>query len=69
MEYGGLLMFDKKYGEELLLCPRCKIKMKKIKKRNVILDVCRTCKGMWLDDKEIEKLVMIAGNNDGKKEV
>ena len=54
-----LKMFGKKHGEELLMCPRCKVKMRKIKKGEVIIDVCRSCKGMWLDDKEIDKLVMI----------
>ena len=33
--------------------------MKKLEKNNVVIDVCRKCKGMWLDDNEIEKLVMI----------
>jgi len=61
-------MFNKKYGEELLLCPRCRINMKKIKKHNVIIDVCKKCKGMWLDDQEIDKLIMIAGGKYGKKE-
>ena len=53
-------MFKKRYDEELLVCPRCKIEMKKVKKHDVILDVCKKCKGMWLDDKEIDKLVMLA---------
>jgi Zn-finger nucleic acid-binding protein len=61
-------MFTKKHGEELLICPRCKINMRKIKKKNVIIDVCKKCKGLWLDDQEIEKLVAIAGGEDGKKE-
>lgn len=42
--------------------------MKKIKKKDVIIDVCDKCSGMWLDDKEIEKLAAYAkGENDGKK--
>jgi Zn-finger nucleic acid-binding protein len=61
-------MFTKKHGEELLMCPRCKINMRKIKKKNVIIDVCKKCKGLWLDDQEIEKLVSITGDNGGKKE-
>lgn len=52
-------MFGKKHGEELLSCPRCDTKMKKIKKNNVIIDVCKTCKGMWLDDNEIDKLAQL----------
>ncbi|MFH2021430.1 MAG: zf-TFIIB domain-containing protein [archaeon] len=54
--------------EVLLKCPRCNINMKKIKKKDVIIDVCDKCSGMWLDDKEIEKLAAYAkGENDGKK--
>ena len=61
-------MLNKKYDERLLLCPRCNIEMKKIKKHDVIIDVCKKCNGMWLDDKEIDKLAMLAqrGGKDGK---
>ena len=38
--------------------------MKKINKHGVIIDVCPKCKGMWLDDKEIDKLLQI--NKGGK---
>ena len=47
---------DKETGEELLLCPRCKIDMKKLKKNEVIIDICKKCGGMWVDAGEIEKL-------------
>tara|TARA_Y100000310_G_C20267429_1_gene616417 strand:+ start:453 stop:650 length:198 start_codon:yes stop_codon:yes gene_type:complete len=62
-------MFNKKHGEEILVCPRCKIKMRKIKKQQVIIDVCKDCKGMWLDDKEIDKLIMLTHKKkeDGKE--
>ncbi|MDP2750890.1 MAG: zf-TFIIB domain-containing protein [Nanoarchaeota archaeon] len=49
-------IIDKKTGEELLLCPRCRIHMEKLKKKNIILDVCDRCGGMWADFGEIEKL-------------
>lgn len=35
--------------------------MQKIEKRDVIIDVCKKCKGMWLDDQEIEKLIRLTG--------
>lgn len=47
---------DKKTGESYLLCPRCKIDMKKLIKNNVVIDVCKKCRGMWVDAGEIEKL-------------
>jgi len=49
----------KKTGEEYLLCPRCKIDMKKIVKRDVVIDVCNKCGGMWVDAGEMEKLAEI----------
>lgn len=49
-----------KFGEDLFECPRCHVDLDKIKKNNVIIDVCKQCNGMWLDDKEINKLISIA---------
>jgi len=53
----GLLSLLK--GEKLLKCPRCGVHMKKLKKGGVVIDVCLKCNGMWLDDKEIDKLAKI----------
>jgi len=66
------MFFQKKvHGENLFKCPRCKIKMEKLKKQNVVIDVCRKCGGMWLDKGETEKLAKIAkklrGGKVGKK--
>lgn len=62
-------MFDKKHGERLIKCPRCHITMRKVIKHDVVLDVCTTCKGMWLDDQEIEKLIKLTsrGEHHGKE--
>jgi Zn-finger nucleic acid-binding protein len=48
------------HEEEIFICPRCKVDMKKLKKRDVILDICHKCGGMWLDKDEIEQLVKLA---------
>lgn len=53
-------MKNKKIHEKDLKCPRDSRIMKKVKKHEVIIDVCPKCNGMWLDDKEIDKLVAIA---------
>jgi Zn-finger nucleic acid-binding protein len=39
-------------------CPGCKKEMKRVKKRGIAvsLDICRTCKGIWLDGGEIRFL-------------
>lgn len=61
-----------KFNEKLLKCPRCNIKMDKIKKENIILDVCSKCHGMWADAGELDKLAEIAnkqfkGEKNGKE--
>jgi Zn-finger nucleic acid-binding protein len=50
---------DKKTGEKLLLCPRCRVDMKKLVKKDVVIDICKKCGGMWVDKGELEKLAMI----------
>jgi len=50
---------DKKTGEALLLCPRCMEEMKKIVKKDVVIDICKKCGGMWVDAGELEKLAKI----------
>lgn len=46
--------------EAALKCPRCRVRMEKINKGGVTIDVCRHCRGMWLDDEEIDKLIDLA---------
>ncbi|MCM2325686.1 MAG: zf-TFIIB domain-containing protein [Candidatus Woesearchaeota archaeon] len=55
-----------KTAEKKLKCPRCDVFMKKIKKGAVVIDVCTACRGMWLDDNEIEKLVHMGEKNEKK---
>lgn len=59
LQEDGKMDVDKKTKEEYLLCPRCKINMKKLIKNDVIIDVCGKCKGMWVDAGELEKLAEI----------
>ena len=60
-EEGGKMKkkIDKKTGEALLLCPRCMEEMKKIVKKDVVIDICKKCGGMWVDAGELEKLAKI----------
>lgn len=55
--------FGKKQGTEAvdmeILCPRCGISMHKLTQRNVTIDVCPKCSGMWLDHGELNKLLEI----------
>ncbi|MBI5389074.1 zf-TFIIB domain-containing protein [Candidatus Woesearchaeota archaeon] len=59
----------KEMGEDVLVCPRCNVNMKKLKRESIIIDVCHKCNGMWLDDGEIEKLAVMArkGGKDEQK--
>ncbi|HLF54591.1 MAG TPA: zf-TFIIB domain-containing protein [Candidatus Nanoarchaeia archaeon] len=61
------MLFKKKnVAESDLNCPRCHVVMRKIKKEDVMIDVCDKCNGMWLDDGEIHKLGEMMEKN-GKK--
>ena len=64
-EVNGKIKQEKKMQQIMLKCPRCNIEMRKLKKNNVVIDVCRKCNGLWLDDKEINKLLM--GEKNDKK--
>lgn len=45
---------------EPLLCPKCKAsamdKIQNTRDRNVVMDVCPNCKGVWLDAGELEAI-------------
>ena len=41
-----------------MLCPTCvDVELREIKKDSVLIDVCPTCKGIWLDRGELETIV------------
>jgi Zn-finger nucleic acid-binding protein len=42
--------------------------MEKLKKADVIIDVCNKCKGMWLDAGEIDKLAAMSRSIKESKE-
>jgi len=41
----------------LLLCPNCNQSMTAVMRQGVEFDMCPTCRGVWLDRGELEKLV------------
>ena len=58
----------KVHDEHLFNCPRCNVKMEKLKKNDIIIDICKKCNGMWLDEGEIQRLAeMSKGDENGKK--
>lgn len=41
----------------LLLCPNCNTSMQAVNRSGVELDICPTCRGVWLDRGELEKIL------------
>lgn len=40
-----------------MMCPHCDTVMQEITKTGVLLDLCPSCKGVWLDRGELEKIL------------
>ncbi|MEW6697469.1 MAG: zf-TFIIB domain-containing protein [Bacillota bacterium] len=40
-----------------MYCPKCEAPMRQAKKEGVIIDVCPSCRGVWLDSGELEKIM------------
>ena len=57
------LLYGKKgpKKEKRLVCPRCGNHMSKgrYRKTEVIIDHCKSCMGVWLDDQELEKIQVL----------
>ncbi|MBX9747221.1 MAG: zf-TFIIB domain-containing protein [Hyphomonadaceae bacterium] len=41
----------------LLMCPNCNASMSEVKRDDVAFDMCPTCRGVWLDRGELEKII------------
>jgi Zn-finger nucleic acid-binding protein len=41
----------------LLMCPNCQSGMQSLTRSDVEFDMCPTCRGVWLDRGELEKIV------------
>ena len=42
----------------MMLCPVCdQVRMREFEKEGVMIDICPSCKGVWLDRGELEKLL------------
>lgn len=49
----------------LLLCPNCNQSMTAVNRQGVEFDMCPSCRGVWLDRGELEKLVAGAAPPEG----
>jgi uncharacterized protein len=49
-------------------CPVCSERMREITKHNVEVDICPSCKGVWLDRGELEKIIERVSSDTGQAE-
>lgn len=48
---------DKSSGESKLHCPKCQKQMIKKTRKDITIDKCMSCGGIWLDKGEIFKIL------------
>ncbi len=48
----------------LFLCPNDNESMQTVQRSGVEFDICPTCRGVWLDRGELEKLLAVAREDD-----
>lgn len=53
-----------------MLCPVCKTNLSLAERQGVEIDYCPTCRGVWLDRGELDKLIALAphGGNEHYKD-
>ncbi len=47
-------------------CPNCSIQMQQMQRNEVDIDYCPSCKGVWLDRGEIDKIAKIESSHIGQ---
>ena len=47
-------------------CPLCDVTMREVTRRNVLVDVCPECKGIWLERGELDKLLDLAADEEAR---
>lgn len=51
-------------SREILPCPVCRSELAPTERVGVEIDICPTCRGVWLDRGELEKILQRAGTPD-----
>lgn len=49
--------------ERQLRCPSCDAPMQTVERRGVLIDICRDCRGVYLDRGELDKLLDLASRD------
>ncbi|MEA2524191.1 MAG: uncharacterized protein QOF73_1418 [Thermomicrobiales bacterium] len=51
---------------ERMICPACGAELQTLERQGVEIDRCPSCRGVWLDRGELEKLVAIGAQHEGQ---
>ncbi len=51
-----------KQAEKTRTCPKCASAMEKVEYESVVIDRCVSCRGLWFDNLEHEKLKLLEGS-------
>ncbi|MFN3422751.1 MAG: zf-TFIIB domain-containing protein [Armatimonadota bacterium] len=51
----------------MLNCPVCGTPMREIERFGVMVDICPSCKGVWLDRGELDKIIQYAQSGYGEE--
>jgi hypothetical protein len=43
--------------EDFVNCPHCQVELKLAERKNIEIDYCPKCRGVWLDRGELDKLL------------
>jgi Zn-finger nucleic acid-binding protein len=52
---------------ELMRCPNCSAEMKEMNRYNADIDYCPSCRGVWLDRGEIDKIANMQRQYDDEQ--
>lgn len=49
---------------ETLTCPQCRADLVEVERAGLMVDICPTCRGTWLDRGELERILVAARRAD-----
>ncbi len=49
-------------------CPVCDDRLREVEKYGVMVDICPSCKGVWLDRGELEKIATLENRDDSDRD-
>jgi Zn-finger nucleic acid-binding protein len=49
-----------------MTCPGCGGQLVELERSGVVIDACRSCRGVWLDRGELDKIIAREGDHRGR---